>query len=232
MTRADFVSCLPKGGVGIEIGVAEGEFASVLLDRTKPSELHLVDPWLHQDRADYIADRNNVDDAKNESRFAGVTRKFGTEIEAGRVHVHRGFSGDILPSFADHTFDWAYVDAMHTRDAVLEDLRLVWPKIKPDGFVLGHDLTNGPQARAMGFGVVEGVRDFIKESGCVFVAMTMTAEVFPSYILTKTPHEKVQDFLVRFFANATSIVEIRSELDNYQSKVVRVGKDIVTFPSF
>lgn len=232
MTRANFVACLPRGGIGIEIGVAEGEFSSVLLDRVAPFELHLVDPWVHQDRPDYMPDKNNVDDITQESRFEGVTRKFETEIAAGRVHVHRGFSKDILPGFDHESFDWAYVDAMHTREAVLEDLRLVWPKVKPEGFLLGHDLTNGPQARAQGFGVVEGVQDFIEESGAQLIAVTMTFETYPSYLLTKTRHKGIKGFLERFFLTASSVVEIRAGLAGYQNKVIRVGNNIVNFPSF
>ena len=36
---------LPKGSVGVEIGVWEGEFSKNFNHAVQPSCLHLVDPW-------------------------------------------------------------------------------------------------------------------------------------------------------------------------------------------
>tara|TARA_R110002012_G_scaffold219160_3_gene390435 strand:+ start:55 stop:768 length:714 start_codon:yes stop_codon:yes gene_type:complete len=232
MTRKSLIGCLHAGGVGIEIGVAEGVFSSDILEMAKPSRLHLVDPWVHQDRPDYQLDANNVDDETHEQRHGAVLRKFKAEIESGVVHVRRGFSKDVLPEFDDHTFDWAYVDAMHTRDAVFEDLRLVWPKVKPDGLILGHDFTNSPLARARGFAVVDGVRDFIKESGAHLIAMTMISESFPSYVLAKSSHPGLKEFGEQFVLRSEATVEIRSESADYQHKMVKIGDKIIAYPSF
>jgi methyltransferase family protein len=232
MTRKNLLACLPTGGVAIEIGVAEGVFSSDILEMAKPSHLHLVDPWVHQSRPDYQLDANNVDDEANEERYQAVLRKFSTEIESGVVHVRRGFSKDVLPEIEDHTFDWAYVDAMHTRDAVREDLELVWPKVKPDGFILGHDFSNSPEARARGFGVVNGVRDFVRASGAHLVAMTMISEFFPSYVLTKSLHPRFSAFAEQFVLRSEAIVEIRSHSPDYQHKMVNIDGKIIAYPSF
>src|SRR5579862_4063831 len=45
--RENLVDFLPKGGVGVEIGVAAGDFSQVLLERAQPTRLHLIDPWCH-----------------------------------------------------------------------------------------------------------------------------------------------------------------------------------------
>jgi len=232
MMRETLISCLPKGGRVIEIGVAEGVFSASILQTAQPARLHLVDPWIHQDNPEYVADKNNVDDATNEDRHRGVLEKFAPEIECGAVQVHRGFSKEVLPEFPDGYFDWAYVDAMHTRDAVLEDLRLVWPKVKEDGFILGHDYSNGPHARALGFGVVEGVRDFLDESKGVIVAVTMLLENYPSYALAKSMHSGIRPFAEQFLLKAEAVVEIRSRNPDYQHKVAKIGDTVVAFPSF
>src|SRR2546427_8949634 len=44
---------LPRGSVGAEIGVWKGDFSKLLLRRVRPSELHLIDPWLHVTDASY-----------------------------------------------------------------------------------------------------------------------------------------------------------------------------------
>ncbi|UUX49800.1 class I SAM-dependent methyltransferase [Nisaea acidiphila] len=232
MTREALISCLPKGGAAIEIGVAEGVFSSVILRAAQPGQLNLVDPWVHQADPDYAPDKNNVDDETNESRYRGVLEKFSQEIAGGTVQVHRGFSRDVLPGFPDESFDWAYVDAMHTRDAVLADLRLVWPKVKADGFVLGHDYSNGPHARALGFGVVEAVREFLEESEGVFVAATMLLETYPSYVLAKSMHGGVRPFAEQFLLKSEAVVEIRDRNPDYQHKVTKIGNKVVAFPSF
>lgn len=232
MTRETLVSCLPEGGTGIEIGVAEGVFSEALLRAAKPRRLHLVDPWLFQDREDYLPDHNNVDGVTQDKRHDHVVAKFAREIEAGRVAVHRGYSADVVPSFKDGTFDWAFVDAMHTRDAVLEDLRLVWPKVKPDGFILGHDFSNAPGARQMGFGVVEGVRAFVEESGAIFAAMTMISENFPSYVLVKRRNEAASDFLKTFLLRSEAVVELRSPFPDYEHKIIQIGDRKILYPSF
>ncbi|WP_339849178.1 class I SAM-dependent methyltransferase [uncultured Nisaea sp.] len=232
MTRKNLLACLPAGGVAIEIGVAEGVFSSNILEMAKPSNLHLVDPWIHQSRPDYQLDANNVDDEANEERYQAVLKKFRAEIESDVVHVHRGFSKDVLPEFDDHAFDWAYVDAMHTRDAVREDLQLVWPKVKPDGLILGHDFSNSQEARARGFGVVDGVQDFIRETGAHLVAMTMISEFFPSYVLAKSFHPRLRTFAEQFVLRSEATVEIRSNSPDYQHKMVKIDGKIIAYPSF
>jgi hypothetical protein len=44
-TRQEMLDRLPKGSVGAELGVAQGEFTRDILDRVDPSLLHLVDVW-------------------------------------------------------------------------------------------------------------------------------------------------------------------------------------------
>ena len=46
--RNSLIGSLPQGGVIAEIGVANGEFSEIILDRCKPKLLVLVDCWEHQ----------------------------------------------------------------------------------------------------------------------------------------------------------------------------------------
>lgn len=181
ISREDLVGCLPDGGVAAEIGVLAGEFSQVMLDQGKASKAHLIDPWVFQDREDYLKDGTNSDQVIQNARYDYVLNRFARQISSGQVVIHKGFSEDVIPQFPDEYFDWVYIDAMHTREAVLRDLRMIWPKMKRDGFVLGHDFTNNIVASNQGFGVVEAVNEFVATSDALFLAMTM--EVFPSYVL-------------------------------------------------
>ena len=60
--------------------------------------------------------------------------------------------------------DWVYVDAMHTYDAVLADLRAFSPLVRENG-LSPVTTTNHFAALAEGYGVIEAVNEFVKESG-------------------------------------------------------------------
>jgi len=57
----------------------------------------------------------------------------------GQVTVSRAFSVDFFAGFEDAHFDWVYLDAAHTYEAVTADLAAIWPKLKPGGVLLGDD---------------------------------------------------------------------------------------------
>ena len=82
---------------------------------------------------------------KNATKFAGK-----------RVHIMRALSTEAAEKFPDEHFDWIYIDALHTRDAVVKDLRLWWPKLRPYGMISGDDFGNmgdtkcNPQERFAG----------------------------------------------------------------------------------
>lgn len=181
--RDDLLSALPPGGAAAEIGVATGGFSEVILKRAQPRLLHLVDPWEFQDRADYLEDRNNVPQDVADKRYNDVKARFARQIEGGQVALHRAYSVEAARGVADGSLDWIFIDAMHTREAVLEDLAAWSPKVKKDGFILGHDYANHTRAREAEFGVVEAVQEFCEKHGYYFAFLT--AEPFPSYLIVK-----------------------------------------------
>ena len=184
-TREQIVRFLPQGGVGAEIGVAEGDFSQVLIEATRPRRLHLIDPWLHQDDAVYATDPNNVPAAEADRRHDAVRDRFAPAVAAGQVAIHRAYSHDVVGDFADGSLDWIYIDGAHHFDAVAADLRLYAPKVKPGGLILGYDYAANPGAKAMNFGVVEAVNRFVAEGRAEF--LMLTREDFPTYVLAKPP---------------------------------------------
>jgi hypothetical protein len=220
MDRAQLLSFLPEGGVVAEIGVALGDFSERILREGRARELHLIDPWIHQDREDYLVDDNNVPADQQEQRYLDIQTRFAAEITDGRVHVQRAFSQDKMPEFEDASLDWVYVDGMHTYDAVTRDLSLSWDKIKDDGFILGHDFTNGPLGQKQNFGVVEAVNQFVVERKGIFVAMTM--EVYPTYMLAKSVTPRLATFLEEFLYHTAFVTEIRGIPHRFEHKKIRV----------
>ena len=230
LDRSQLLSFLPAGGVVAEIGVAAGDFSERILREGRASELHLIDPWVHQDRADYLTDDNNVAADAQEQRYIDIQSRYAAEIESGQVHVHRAFSQDRMPEFADGSLDWVYIDGMHTFDAVTLDLNMSWGKIKDDGFILGHDFTNGPLGQKQNFGVVEAVNQFVVDRQAIFVAMTM--EVYPTYMLAKSATPRLEAFLENFLYQTAFVTEIRGIPGKFQHKMFQVKDKNIHYFSY
>src|SRR6185436_16948360 len=135
-TRTQLLRLLPPGGEVAEIGVANGDFSQAILTETTPKRLHLIDPWEHQDRADYAKDLNNVSESEQDARFEAVLARFRAQIDAGGVKVHRDYAEDAAIFFGKGQLDWIYVDGMHTVEGAYNDLVTYAPKVRDDGFII------------------------------------------------------------------------------------------------
>lgn len=146
---------LPTGGVGAEIGVLKGRFSRILWQETRPSRLHLMDPWyLAGAEWEYqIPNRSTVD------ALIGVLRQFRDELPSGAVQLHIGFDLDLLPGFPDHYFDWVYLDTTHKYDQTRDELQILKHKLKPNGILAGDDWHAEPEH--VHYGVCVALREFV-----------------------------------------------------------------------
>jgi len=233
IAREQLMQFVPKGGEGLEIGVAKGDFSQVLLEAIKPRKLHLVDPWEHQSREDYATDSNNVDEDSQEARYRSVVARYANEIRDGRVVVHRRYSQDVVSEFADGQFDWIYIDGLHSYQAVQSDLALYKSKLKPGGILMGHDYTNHQRAQEMQFGVVEAVNEFVEREGFSFLALTQ--EPFPTYMLTRNANDPTaQHVLGHLIYHVPGVIELRDfpARSLYQHKIIEIGDKYKVVSSF
>ena len=208
ITRAEFLHFLPSGGEVAEIGVAKGGFSQEILNNARPDRLHLIDPWEFQDREDYLNDPNNAESTEQQARYEAILSRFGAEIAAGQVEVHRAYSQDIADDFADGQLDWVFIDGLHTYEGVKTDLEAYAPKVKEDGFVLGHDYTNHASAQHMQFGVVEAVNEFVIANGYAFIALTR--ENFPTYVLARSETaESARLLLTKLVYNVAGLTRLK-----------------------
>jgi hypothetical protein len=63
-------------------------------------------------------------------------------------YLMRMLFNDALNHFSDESIDLVHIDGLHTYEAVSEDFNNWYPKVKPGGVILFHDI----QARMMDFG--------------------------------------------------------------------------------
>ena len=219
LDRSSLLKFLPRNCNVAEIGVAEGDYSQEILTQCIPRRLLLIDPWEFQANEEYLADPNNVTQEQGDERAASVARRFAREMIMGTVVVDRTYSLDAATRVPDGSLDWIYLDAMHTYDAVFEDLRAWAPKVKADGLILGHDYANHPLAQQMQFGVVEAVNQFVRESGCGFLFLTL--ESYPTYVLAKsTDSRSCRDIVSQILRSAPTASEISNpELLNYTQEI-------------
>ena len=161
--RVVLLQRLPKNCIVAEIGVAEGLYARQILEKNRPKALHLIDRWVEHDR--------NV-----------VEKNFSDEISNGTVHLHQGVSWSVLAGFPDSYFDWVYIDAGHDYDSVTRDLEACRQKVKPGGYICGHDYITWSSALSR-FGVVEAVNRFINETDSPLVYLTNQKNRHLSYAM-------------------------------------------------
>lgn len=150
---------LPSGVVRVaEVGVLAGRLSAYLLAHRQDLILTMVDPW-----KEFAADsryRKSRDTAANQTQaqceVTMATALKATEFAAGRRTVIRDLSVFAARSIANESLDGAFLDADHSYDAVKEDLREWWQKVKPGGWIGGHDIDN----RCPPWGVRQAVEEF------------------------------------------------------------------------
>lgn len=227
-SREKFLHLMPKGGVVAEIGTFKGIFSQQILDVVQPERLHLIDPWVFQNQADYLSDASNVSDREHEDNYLYVRQRFADAIASGQVVLHRDFSCEAARRFDDRCFDWIYVDGMHTKEAVAADLKAFQPKMKENGLILGHDYIDHAD-----FGVIDAVDEFIKATDYEMVAMT--ADACHTFVLSRTVEDEVtSDLLMRIIYNVNGVVEIRNFQDRrfVHKGIIFPDGNVRALPSF
>jgi len=142
-------------GYGVEIGVKQGNFSKQLLQNWNCIKLYLVDPWMSQ--SDSIYDETHHDHESDYSKCLSNVRPFTNKFEIVQAYSHEAYE-----FFKDEFFDFIYIDANHSNEAVKSDIELWYPKLKPGGLIAGDDYTMRPEETVFDykFGVKRAVDEF------------------------------------------------------------------------
>ena len=164
---------IPKGGIGLELGVQHGHFSTSILEGSLPSLLWLIDCWCEQHIEVTGPDSVNVpQEVQNEIYIACVT-SFANDP---RVRIFKAFSDEAASVFPSNYFDFIYIDANHMD--CYADMGRWWPKLKSGGFFLGHDYAKDHAF----FTVYRDVNRFVSEKS---LSMQSTNEEWPSWVIQK-----------------------------------------------
>jgi hypothetical protein len=138
---------LEKAGfkVGAELGVQQGLFAEHILKHWPScTTFYLIDIWAQQ--KNYI-DGANVGDREQDLVYQKALNRMAP-FRNKRI-ILRNFTKDAAKLIPDLSLDFVYVDARHDYCGVMEDLTSYYPKLKPGGYMAGHDYKTAAEVRIM-----------------------------------------------------------------------------------
>lgn len=150
--------------IGAEIGVYKGELSEKILTMKKDLYWTMIDPWsidTYKNAAPDAVSENykKLYQDNSEENYKFVCENMREKFFCKSL-VIRNTSLSASSCFDPHCFDIIFIDAAHDFNSVYEDLWMWWPKIKPGGFLSGHDygVENFP-------GVKKAVDKFFDNSG-------------------------------------------------------------------
>lgn len=147
--RREMLALFPKNGTIAEIGVFRGVYAERIIERCQPERLYLVDLW--NETIDWLID-GKLQNVGGEEAYQLVKSKFAQRPEVTLVRRH---SAAFLASLPDASLDVIYLDADHSYQSVRDELSLAWHRVRPGGWIAGHDYCD------LFPGVVQGVKEFL-----------------------------------------------------------------------
>ena len=150
---------IPECGTYGEIGVFKGEFASALHKLLDPSKIVLFDLFTGR--------TGSGDQDGNNFSHVSLDDVFKTLKADGRFELEKGDSSSNLSKYPDNYFDMIYVDGDHSYEGCKRDLVVAYSKVKPNGYILGHDyeLNMKKAQTAWEFGVRQAVDEFCVQTG-------------------------------------------------------------------
>lgn len=184
-TRADQVLArVPPGARGVEVGVFQGQMSAALLRGDPALQLVMVDSW-EADGAAYEGDSGDWHAALGQAaqdEFAKAAEKRVAPFQE-RAAIWRTRSEEAAANFPDGAADFVFLDGDHSETGCRRDIAAWLPKVKPGGWLCGHDYEN---VDFPDFGVTAAVDAFVAAAGlelelganfCWFVKVGKESEI-------------------------------------------------------
>lgn len=166
-------------GNAAEIGVYKGEFAAKNLRNWKHNYF-MIDKWSYVPEQPAFGDHDHPQRGVHYRSFQ--TARNSTHFAAERRYMLRTMSTEAVKLFPDGFFDWIYIDALHTKEAVAWDLAAWFPKLRAGGLFSGDDYSdeldtpflpaqrNARNLHGMymfehKFGVIRALHEFVEQHG-------------------------------------------------------------------
>jgi hypothetical protein len=141
----------------VELGVYNGlsffTFCQSMVEHDIDGVAYAIDCWEGDEHTDAYDDSiyNDVADYAREN-YRGIT------------YLLRMFFNEALKHFDDNSIDLLHIDGLHTYEAVSEDFENWYPKVKPGGIILFHDV----MAKIKDFGAWKFFEELERERDDIF----------------------------------------------------------------
>lgn len=150
--------------LGSWVGQSAAFMAVEIVNSGKPIRFDCVDSWEGTGKPGEYAGHADMIEQGLFDLFVGNMRP----VE-GHYRPQRGLTTDVAGRYAAESIDFLFIDAGHTYDAIHADLVAWLPKVRPGGWVGGHDFFNAPDG--VGRAVRELVPDFRTSRSSWFARM-------------------------------------------------------------
>ena len=184
--RYDLLTALPipQQGSIAEIGVMRGDLSLYLMKQFNPKQFLAVDTFICET---FPA----IWGIPSTTFFDGLTQleyfKRLTAAYKDNIIIERGMSQDVMPKYADHSFDMVYIDAGHEYHEVKSDADCAEKMIKEDGILVFNDYTVYDHTADIYYGVVPVVNQMVVNQGWRVVGFCMSHEMFCDIAIQKDP---------------------------------------------
>lgn len=119
----------------VEVGCKDGQTTGFLLAELPELHIMAIDPW--SDLANGAESYSDWNWQKIEAQFA---ERVGANAE--RCTMMRMRSVEAATHVADASLDLVFIDAAHDYENALCDIKTWWPKLRPGGYLTGHDYSH------------------------------------------------------------------------------------------
>jgi uncharacterized Rossmann fold enzyme len=147
---------------GAEVGVFAGEMSAALLRENPILHLDMIDSWEGDGQA-YQGDSGDWHAKLSQQQQDGYfeAAKQRTEFASVRRTIMRGRSTQAA-EHSPHQYDFVFLDADHSYEGCKADIEAWSAKVKPGGWLGGHDYENTSFPK---FGVTRAVNEFVAAHG-------------------------------------------------------------------
>lgn len=135
---------------GCELGVWKGRTFLHLLKTCPDLFLIGVDLWAPQPDNDGPENYLDWPHEENERKVRQEAARFGK-----RAKIYKMWTRDSRHLIQNESLDFVFIDADHSTESVRQDLEWYLPKLKPNGWIIGHDI-NWPTVKVVADNDVPG----------------------------------------------------------------------------
>ena len=149
---------LNKNAIVAEIGTWKGTNAFELLNNNETLNLYCIDRWKQYTTEEAEREQATKMGKASQDKFKLAKKQAYEVLEtyADRAEIIELDSVEASTGFPDNYFDLVFIDALHSYEGCLADIKAWMPKVKQGGYICGHDYPRRP-------GVVRAVTEIFGE---------------------------------------------------------------------